>query len=193
MLTGVDAWSSLAPKQESGGSPSDLGSLLEETMRLRLLAFMTLGILVVGGPALAGSSASQNTSAGGSSASTGNSSSSASISTGGGGSVGVVQGAVTGGSSAGGSTSSSSGGGSGSSSSGGGGSSAATTGAADEGPNAAQDGVVSQLDLPAMGTVEDAVSASGVRSNVIILGLAAIFAVGLFILYRKLPRARAAA
>ena len=162
-------------------------------MRLRLLAVMSFGMLVMAGPALAGSSASQNTSAGGSSASTGNSSSSASISTGGGGSVGVVQGAVTGGSSAGGSTSSgsSSSGGSASGGSSGGGTSAAT--AADEGPNAAQDGVVSQLDLPAMGTVDDAIPASGIRSNVIILGLAAIFAVGLFVLYRKLPRARAAA
>ncbi len=159
-------------------------------MRLRLLAVMTLGILVVGGPALAGSNASQNTSAGGSSASSGSSNSSASISTGGGGSVGVVQGNVSGGSTAGGSSSSSSGGGSGSTSQSG---SAASADAADEGPNAAQDGIVSQLDLPAMGTVDDAIPASGVRSNVIIIGLAAIFAVGLFVLYRKLPRARAAA
>jgi hypothetical protein len=163
-------------------------------MRLRLLAVMTFGILVVGGPALAGSGASQSTSAEGSSASTGSSNSSASISTGGGGSVGVVQGAVSGGGSASGSTSSggSSSGGSSSGGSSGGGSSAAAT-AADEGPNAAQDGIVSQLDLPALGTVDDAIPASGVRSNVIIIGLAAIFAVGLFVLYRKLPRAGATA
>lgn len=162
-------------------------------MRLRLLAALsavTLGVLAMAGPVLAGSGASQNTSAGGSSASTGNSSSSASISTGGGGSVGVVQGNVSGGSTAGGSNRSSSGGGS--SSSGGGTASTAET-QADVGPNAAQDGVVSQLDLPAMGTVDDAIPASGIRSNVIIIGLAAIFAVGLFVLYRKLPRARAVA
>ncbi len=88
--------------------------------------------------------------------------------------------------------SSSSGGSSGGSSSQGGGSASASD-TAEEAPNAAQDGVVSQLDLPAMGTVENAIPASGVRSNVIILALAALFAVGLFVLYRKLPRARATA
>ncbi|MEX0873743.1 MAG: hypothetical protein WD646_11760 [Actinomycetota bacterium] len=161
-------------------------------MRLRALAVMSLGMLALAGPALGQSgNASNSSSAGGSSASTGSSSSSASISTGGGGSVGVVQGAVSGGSTAGGSQSSGSG--SGSSSSGGGGGSSSAATAADEGANAAQDGIVSQLDLPAMGTVEDSIPASGMSSSVLILGLAAVFAVGLFVLYRKLPRAGATA
>jgi hypothetical protein len=151
---------------------------------------MSLGMLALAAPALGQSgNASNSSSAGGSSASTGSSSSSASISTGGGGSVGVVQGAVSGGSTAGGSQSSGTGSGSGGSSQ----NSSSEAAATDEGANAAQDGIVSQLDLPAMGTVDDAIPASGMSSSVLILGLAAVFAVGLFVLYRKLPRAGATA
>jgi hypothetical protein len=161
-------------------------------MRLRLFslsAAAALAALVIGGPALAqsggaGASGGSHSSAGGSSVSTGTSSSSASVNTGGGANVGVVQGNVAEGSSA-----------SGSSSAGAandnGGSSASNSNqsanAADV-PNAATEGVLRRLNLPAIGTTTNATPVSDSGAGLYMWALAGAVVLGLALLYRRLPR-----
>jgi hypothetical protein len=163
-------------------------------MRFRIVtatAAAVLAAFVIGSPALAqsggaGASGGSSSSAGGSSVSTGNSSSSASVNTGGGANVGVVQGNVAEGST--GSTSSNGAGDQSGSASSGSAGSGQTVGAADA-PNAATDGALRRLELPAIGTTTNAtpVSDSG-GANLTMWGLAAAVVLGLALLYRRLPR-----
>ncbi len=165
-------------------------------MRLRVLtlsAATALTVLVIAGPALAqstgaGASGGSHSSAGGSSVSTGNSSSSASVNTGGGANVGVVQGNVAEGSSA-----------SGSSSAGaaneGGGSSASNadqSANAAEVPNAATEGVLKRLNLPAIETTTNATPVSDSGPGAYMWALAGAVVLALALLYRRLPRPSAA-
>lgn len=160
-------------------------------MRLRTsILAVVAGAALMGGPALAQSqgadgSGSNRASAEGSSVSGGSTSSSASITTSGASNVGVVQGTVGAGSSA------SGGQGSGSSgrdaAAGGAGAGGQTVGAADA-PNATSDGVVAQLDLPAIGTVEDATSAVRRQPGALAWAMLAAMAVGFAVLFRRLPR-----
>jgi hypothetical protein len=162
-------------------------------MRLRLLtlsAATALAALVIGGPALAqsggaGASGGSSSSAGGSSVSTGNSSSSASVNTGGGANVGVIQGNVAEGSS--GSTSSNGAGDQTGSANSGSAGSGQTVGAADA-PNAATEGVLRRLELPAIGTTTNATPVSDSGPGLTMWGLAAAVVLGLALLYRRLPR-----
>jgi hypothetical protein len=159
-------------------------------MSRRFLVISVLGLLFVGGTALAqdGGNSSSNgnssTAEGGSSTS-GGSSSSVSIHTTGGASVGVAQGSVSGGSTA-------------SGSNGDGDQQGASTGgdsvggqAAGVAPVASTDGLVQQIDLPALQFPSQ--SASGRVPAVAVWALAALLAVGMFLLYRRLPRASRAA
>jgi hypothetical protein len=151
--------------------------------------FAVAALLVMGGPALAqsqgaGDNAGSSSHAGGSSVS-GTSSSSSSISTSGGADVGVVQGNVSAGSTASGNNNGA--GDQSGSSTGGDGVGGQVSGVADA-PNAAQDGVVSQLDLPAVGTADDATPAGRTSPSVVMWALAALLVAGLFMAYRRLPR-----
>jgi hypothetical protein len=152
-------------------------------MKLRAIVLATLGVVLIAAPAFAGagSSGSSSSSAGGSHAS-GSSSSSASVNTSGGGNVGVVQGTVAGGSSTSGESGSESGASNGGSSGGG-----QVAGAADA-PNAVSDGVLRQLDLPAMGTAGKATPASARRTDAYTWLMAGAIVLGLALLYRRLPR-----
>ena len=161
-------------------------------MRFRLLtlsAASALAALVISGPALAqstgaGASGGSRSSAGGSSVSTGNSSSSASVNTGGGANVGVVQGNVAGGSSASGSSSAGAANDNGGSSA----SNANQSANAAEVPNAATDGVLRRLNLPAIGTTTNATPVSDSGPGLYMWALAAAVLFGLALLYRRLPR-----
>jgi hypothetical protein len=157
-------------------------------MRLRLALLAAVASLVVAGPALAqsqgsGGSGGSSASAGGSSVSSGNTSSSASVNTTGGTNVGVVQGSVAEGSS--GSTSSGTGA---ASDNGGSSNSSSDSAGAAEAPNAAKDGILKRLDLPAIGTATDATPVSQARSDIYLWALAAAVVVGLGLLYKRLPR-----
>jgi hypothetical protein len=160
-------------------------------MRLRIVTVAAASVFaafVVGGPALAqssgaGASGGSHSSAGGSSVSTGNSSSSASVSTGGGANVGVIQGNVAEGSSASGSSAAGAAQANGGSS----GSSGQSAGAADV-PNAATEGVLKRLELPAIGTTTNATPVSDAGSDITMWALAAGVVLGLALLYRRLPR-----
>jgi hypothetical protein len=164
-------------------------------MRLRLMtlsAATALVALAIGAPALAqsggaGASGGSSSSAGGSSVSTGNSSSSASVSTGGGANVGVVQGNVAEGSSANGSSSAGAGNESSGSANSGSAGSGQTVGAADT-PNAATEGVLRRLKLPAIGTTTDATPVSDSGPGLYMWALAGAVVLGLALLYRRLPR-----
>jgi hypothetical protein len=59
-----------------------------------------------------------------------------------------------------------------------------TTGA----PDATQDGVVSQFDLPAVDVAEDTSTAARTSPNVVTWAMAAFIVAGLAVLYRRLPR-----
>jgi hypothetical protein len=161
-------------------------------MRIRVVTLTAAAIFaafVLGSPAFAqsagaGASGGSHSSAGGSSVSTGNSASSASVSTGGGANVGVIQGNVAEGSSGSGSSSAgaaNNNGGSGSSTSG------QSAGAADV-PNAATEGVLKRLKLPAIGTTTNATPVSDSGPGYTMWGLAAAVVLGLALLYRRLPR-----
>jgi len=160
-------------------------------MRLRLLtlsAVTALAALVIGGPALAqstgaGANGSSNSSAGGSSVSTGNSSSSASVNTGGGANVGVVQGNVAEGSSASGSSSAGA-----ANDNGGSSASNANRSAAADTPNAATEGVLRRLKLPAIGTTTNATPVSDSGPGLYMWALAGAVVLALALLYRRLPR-----
>ena len=164
-------------------------------MRFRVLMLTAVAVLVTAGPALAqttgsGNNGGSSASAGGSSVS-GSSSSSSSIDTSGGTQVGVVQGNVSAGSTA--SGSSGDGDQSGSASSGDdvSGQVAGTSGEGDTNAdlaNAAQDGVVSDLDLPAMDVAEDTTTAAQSSPSVLTWAMAALIIAGLAVLYRRLPR-----
>ncbi len=159
-------------------------------MRIRVFMLAVVAVLVTAGPALAqsagaGDDGSSNARAEGSSVSAGTSSSSAAVNTTGGSNVGVVQGNVAEGST--GSTSGNDGDQSGAANSGGAGS-GQTVGSADA-PNAAKDGVLRRLDLPAIGTARDATPASSSGgSNVFLWAAAGVIVVGLALAYRRLPR-----
>jgi hypothetical protein len=155
-------------------------------MRFRLSILTAAAILVTAGPALAqaagaGSDGSSTSRAGGSTSS-GSSSSTASVNTSGGANVGVVQGNVAEGSNASGSNNGAAGQGGAT-----GGSTAPAADAADA-PNALGDGIVSQVDLPAIDTADDAVPATNSRPDVMTWAAVAVLAVGLAALYRRLPR-----
>jgi hypothetical protein len=149
-----------------------------------------VAVVFAAGPAFAqsggsGGSGGSHSSAGGSSAS-GSSSSSAAVNTSGS-SVGVVQGNVAEGSSTSGTSSDGDGSQSGSSQSGSGvgGQTVGSAGA----PNAAKDGVLRQLDLPAMNTARNATPASSSRPDMLLVwAAAAVLLMGLAVLYRRLPR-----
>lgn len=160
-------------------------------MRLRhatLITATALAALVIGGPALAqsagaGASGGSRSSAGGSSVSTGNSSSSASVNTGGGANVGVVQGNVAEGSSASGSSSAGA-----AQDNGGGSSTSEQSATAADAPNAATEGVLKRLDLPAIGTTTNATPVSDTGPGLDMWALAGAVVLGLALLYRRLPR-----
>ncbi|HYZ90986.1 MAG TPA: hypothetical protein VFA34_01170 [Actinomycetota bacterium] len=166
-------------------------------MRRAFVAIAALGLaLLAAGPALAQSESSdsnQSSEAGGTSTSGGSNKSSASIHTSGGSSVGVAQGSVSGGSRASGTNSSGDG-------------TTDQAGTADSGPsvggqvagvsvpaaNAVEDGVVSQVNLPAV-DLGGTQTASDRRPDVLTWAIAGAIVIGLVVLYRKLPRSTPAA
>jgi hypothetical protein len=152
-------------------------------MTFRVSVLSAIAVLAMAAPALAQSqgtagSGGQNTSAGGTSVSSGTNESSVSVETRGA-NVGVVQGSVAEGSTAGGSQGAAAGSG--------GASGGSTAGTADA-PNALNEGVLEQLDLPAMDTATEATPAGGTRPNMIVWALAAAVLASLVLLYRRLPR-----
>jgi hypothetical protein len=158
-------------------------------MKFRLLILTAAAVVCTAGPALAqsqgtGSEGGSTSSAGGSSVS-GGSSSSASVQTSGGANAGVVQGNVAEGSTTSGSSSSGDGSQSGAANSG---DSVSGQVAGADAPSAVNGGVVSQLDIPAVGTVSDAVPASRQGPDVLMWGAVALVVAGLAVLYRRLPR-----
>lgn len=160
-------------------------------MRLRHVTFIAAAALatLIGGPALAqsagaGASGGSHSSAGGSSVSTGSSSSSAAVNTGGGANVGVVQGNVAEGSSASGSSAAGAANDNGGSSA----SSANQSASAADTPNAATEGVLKRLNLPAIETTTDATPVSDSGPGVYTWALAGAVVLALALLYRRLPR-----
>ena len=162
-------------------------------MRFRVLMLAAAAVLVTAGPALAQSQGTSDNGgssshAGGSSVS-GSSSSSSSVSTSGGSEVGVVQGNVSAGSTSSGSNNGA-GDQSGSSTSGDSvsGQAQGVSGEGDTNANAAADGVVANLDLPAMDVGDDATTAAERNPSVLTWAMAAVIIAGLALLYRRLPR-----
>lgn len=153
-------------------------------MRRILFAMATLGLIVVASPALAQSESSNSGASGGGTASSGSSKSSVHITTSGGSAVGVAQGNVSSGSS--GSGTNDGGDQSGNASSGGAGS-GQTAGVVS--PAAAvEDGVVNQVDVPAL-DLRETQSAADRRPDILTWAIAGVIVVGLVVLYRRLPRA----
>jgi hypothetical protein len=154
-----------------------------------------LGLVLWAPVALAQSSGSDSSSsssadAGGSSTSGGSNSSSVSIHTSGGSSVGVAQGSVAAGSRSSGSNNDGDQTGSASS---GDSSSGQVTGVSAPAANAVEDGIVSQVDLPALGNLGSTQTAADRRPDVLTLAIAAVIVVGLIVLYRRIPRSTPAA
>jgi hypothetical protein len=161
---------------------------MKSRMKFRLLILSAAAVVCTAGPALAqsqgtGGEGGSASTAGGSTVSSGSSSSSASVQTSGGANAGIVQGNVAEGSTASGSSSS----GDGTDQSGSAGSGDSVSGQV-TGANAVNDGVVSQLDIPAVGTVSDAIPASRQGPDVLMWGAVALVVAGLAVLYRRLPR-----
>jgi hypothetical protein len=164
---------------------------MNSRVKFRLLILSAAAVVCTAGPALAqsqgaGGEGGSASTAGGSTVSSGSSSSSASVQTSGGANAGIVQGNVAEGSSA--SGSSSSGDGTDQSGSANSGDSVSGQVAGADAPNAVNEGVVSQLDIPAVGTVEDALPASRQGPDVLMWGAVALVVAGLAVLYRRLPR-----
>ncbi|MGH2759435.1 MAG: hypothetical protein ACRDKJ_07690 [Actinomycetota bacterium] len=157
-------------------------------MRRILLAIATFGLIVWASPALAQSESSNSGASGGGTASSGSSKSSVHITTSGGSSVGVAQGNVSSGSS--GSGTNDGGDQSGSASSGGAGS-GQTAGLVTP-ATAVEDGVVNQVNIPALDLRETQTTADR-RPDVLTWAIAGVIVIGLVVLYRRLPRATPAA
>ena len=157
-------------------------------MRRILLATATLGLIFCAAPAFAQSESSNSGASGGGTASSGSSKSSVHITTSGGSAVGVAQGNVSSGS--GGSGTNDGGDQSGSASSGGAGS-GQTAGVVTP-ATAVEDGVVNQVDIPALDLRETQTTADR-RPDVLTWAIAAVIVIGLVVLYRRLPRATPAA
>lgn len=155
-------------------------------MRRLLLAVAGLALIVWASPVYAQSSTSGG--AGGGSASSGSSKSSVHIRTSGGSSVGVAQGSVAGGSSASGTNNGGEGDQQGSASSGGAGSGQV---AAVVPATAVEDGVVNQVDVPAL-DLSETQTAADERPDVLTWAIAGAIVLGLIVLYRRLPRATTA-
>jgi hypothetical protein len=152
-------------------------------MRRVFFALVTTGLILWAAPAFAQESSSSG-GAGGGSASSGNSKSSVHITTSGGAAVGVAQGNVSSGSSA--SGSNDPGGQEGSASSGDSGS-GQTAGVATP-ATAVEDGVVNQVDIPAL-DLRETQTAADRRPDVLTWAIAGAIVIGLVVLYRRLPRA----
>ena len=158
-------------------------------MRRVLVGFAAIGVIACASPALAQSESSNSGASGGGTASSGSSKSSVHITTSGGASVGVSQGNNSTGS--GGSGTNDGGDQSGSASSGGAGS-GQTAGVLS--PAAAvEDGVVNQVDIPALDLSETQTTAADRRPDFLTWAIAAVIVIGLVVLYRRLPRATPAA
>jgi len=152
-------------------------------MRRVLLALVTTGLILWAAPAFAQESSTSG-GAGGGSASSGSSKSSVHITTSGGASVGVAQGNVSSGS--GGSGTNDGGDQQGSASSGGAGS-GQTAGVVTP-ATAVEDGVVNQVDIPAL-DLRESQTAADRRPDVLTWAIAGAIVLGLVVLYRRLPRA----
>lgn len=158
-------------------------------MRRTLIAIATFGLILCASPALAQSESSNSGASGGGSASSGSSKSSVHITTSGGSSVGVAQGNVSEGSR--GSGTNNGGDQSGSASSGGAGS-GQTAGVVTP-ATAVEDGVVNQVDIPALDLRETQTTSADRRPDFLTWAIAAVIVIGLVVLYRRLPRATPAA